>query len=46
MYASDGSRENQPTVDRTRSALFSFAAGAMRHNVSANEARKRTLKWL
>ncbi len=41
----DGSGENQPTLDSTRSALFSFAAGAMLHNVSVNEARKRTLKW-
>jgi hypothetical protein len=39
---SSGSGESQPTVDRTRSALFSFAAGATRHNVSVNEASKRT----
>jgi hypothetical protein len=42
---SSGSGENQPTLDSTRSALFSYAAGAMLHNVSVNEARKRTLKW-
>ena len=43
-YPSYGNGENQPNVDSTGSALLSFAAGAMRKNLSVNEARRRAAK--
>jgi IS1 family transposase len=43
-YPSDGSGKNEPTMDSTRSALFSLAAGATLHMFSMNEVRKRCVK--
>ena len=43
---SHGSGENQPTVDSTRSAVSSPAAGAMLHNVSVKKVRRHAVKWL
>jgi hypothetical protein len=37
-YASDGSRENQPTVDNTGSLVLSLATSAMLQTLSVNEA--------
>ncbi len=40
-YSSYGSGENQPALDSAGGAVPSSAAGAMLHNVSVNEVRRR-----
>jgi hypothetical protein len=44
-YPSDGSGENQPTMDNAGNPVLSFAADAMLHTVSVNEGRRRPMKW-
>ncbi len=43
-HSSHGSGDNQSSLDRAGSALFSFAAGAVLHTVSGNEVRTRRSK--
>jgi hypothetical protein len=43
-YSSYGSGENEPTMDSAGGSVPSPAAGAMLHNVSVNEVRRRPVK--
>ncbi len=44
-YSSYGGRENQPVLDSAGGAVPSSATGAMLHNVSVKEVRRRPVKW-